>query len=522
MQVLRLRFMWAALFAALTVGAATPGFAQAADDDDDILVAEDEDEGSDAAAANFRKVGLVPLVPIAGASAPLAGQVTDKLKRELGDNNLNVKILPLKAAGQHGAAPTSDPKAEKALGRAERAQTKGRAALKKLRFGPAVKLLKGAVTRYERAASLLENFDGLFAAYTGLAEAAARQGDDAQATAWLEQMSAVNPEHELDVRVFPPNFINAHRKVRAALLDGERGSIVVDASGAGADVFVDGRNVGKAPVTITALPAGRHFVRVVQKDVGLMGAVVDITAGASETVSPGFVQSDSAGPSAELAGNTLSPESATAIAAAARAAGVEVAVVGVVTKQDASVPAGLVLVRAEDGALAELPALAFDGDLLNLSIEALKISEGIGQAFEQERFAAKGASALLEGVNGAAVNEMRQFTMRYRLKTKRPRSVAFDDGEKRAVLAGGSGGGRRSSLLDDEEDTFGGSDDDEDTMGEADPDDITQAAWFYPAVIGGSIAGVVLIGGGVTAGLASAGVIDVSNRTGTDVSVTLP
>src|SRR5690606_12435487 len=142
-------------------------------------------------------------------------------------------------------------------------------ALDKLQFGRAEKAFTLAAQTYEAAAAVLDDVTPVIEAYVGLAEVYARQGDEEQAKRALASVSRLDPEFELDKAKYPPLFINTHQAVRATVMKEDKATVIVDATGAGAVVLVDGREVGEAPVKVMGLPPGPHFVRVAKDGAGV-------------------------------------------------------------------------------------------------------------------------------------------------------------------------------------------------------------------------------------------------------------
>lgn len=491
-----------------------------------------------APAARAYQVGLVPLVPLGGTSKTAADQVTAELLKQLDDGQqFGAAMLSVDVKGRASAAEIgSDKKSEQ--GAAELAR--GQELLKKLQFGKARKALEGALERFERGAAALTDPGVLTAAHVALAEVAARQGQDEGAEAQLTRAAAYNPELQLDKKAFPPQFIRSFVRMRDKVLKAGKGAIVVDASATGASVEIDGRAVGAAPVTVGGLPAGRHLVRALREGLPAWGAIVDVGSDKSVTVSPGFLSADGSGWMDDLQKNQLRPVAAAPVAAAARAAGLKGALVGVLTKGATSITVQLVLVDAATAKLAKLSTVTFQADLLDVSIETLKARESVEELYAADSppgsFASSPIDVLIDGATTAASAEMRTVTMRYDVKVSREREgsrliggdkapVAEEDGDEadddsRSVLSAGKSGKRKR--LEDEDDPYldsrrGGA-------SSVDPDaPVTQQPWFMPVVIGGGAVAVVVLGGATVVSLVALKVLpDPRPAGGGTVTVNLP
>jgi hypothetical protein len=513
-------------------GGSTGADAAAPRDDDDIL---SPSPGKDGAAPGTEKVerkarafqvGVAALVPLGDAGKPLADQVTAGVTRELDESSV-FEAVPF--AIDVGARPTGDDTtARAAREQGEKALAQGRKLLDKLQLGKARQAFGEALAQLEKAAAVLEGPKLLADATLGLAEVAARQDQEGEVAARLAALVALDPELELDKKRYPPLFIATHGKMKKQVLEQKRGVLVVDATGAGAAVEVDGRATAAAPLRVTNVPPGRHLVRCLRDGLPPFGVIVEVGAGEEATLSPGFFAKDAAGWLDELAQNRLSPANTRSLAAAAKSKGLKAVVVGVVTRTSTHVPTQLMLIDAATGAAAKLPAMAIQGDLLDVSIETLKARERVEEIYGDAAATKKaltldGATALLDGHKGSA-GSVSEVALRYDVKLPTERSgsrvvgAESDDGE-RAVLSAGKSG--RRARLDDEEDPYAPAV----TSGPTDDPEapITSKPWFWPTVIGGGVGAAALLGGGTVAALIGLKVIPDPRPAGAgEVRVTLP
>jgi len=488
--------------------AAAPGFAQ---EDDDILAPAEPAEVKKPVAQKAR-VGFVALVPVGEASRPLADQVGEGLLKELAEGDFAIETLELAAAAE--GASTEDKGAEKNLAKANALLAKGRKYLATLSFGRAEATFKKAEIGFASAAPVLEDVDPLVETYLGLAETYARQALDDQAAVALKNAARLNPEKTLDPAKYPPQFIRSFGEVRSELLKGETGAIFVDGTGRGGTVFVDGRKIGPAPVKITRLPVGPHLVRVYAEGVGRYGEMVEVLDGEDAKVSPGWAKIDAVSPLDLLADNRFDDSAAAEIARVAKERGLIGAIVGVVAKGNATVPSALIYVDAASGKVRHVDVLKFDGDLLNMSIEALKAREEISKSIQKKKFSVVDDEPLIASVASTGEVKLPEVAMRYEVGAQmstatrsdtRRRALGGDnggdddDGEGRKVL--GSGKKKTLSLKDANRDPLAGP-----THREVLTESDTPAGggifanpwvWTSVAVGGAVIVGVVAVGGGV-------------------------
>lgn len=517
--------------------------APAASEDDDILAPLPTDKDrKDAPAAEVKpkafKLGVVALIPLGDAGKPLADEVTKGLVKQLGESAA-FEALPLAVDVKSGSGPALDEGAAKeALASGTATLEKGHAFLKKLQFGKAKKAFELSLEQLEKAAPALADPQPLIDARLGLAEVAARQGQESETEIQLAYAAVLNPELELDKKKYPPQFVRTHQKMRDKALKAERATIVVDATGAGAAVEVDGRVTAGAPVKVTEVPQGRHLVRALREGLPGFGTIVEVKPGESVTVSPGFIATDGKSYIDDLQNNRLSPDAARAVADAAKAAGHKAAVVGVVSKTSTSVMVQLALVDAGSGGFTRLPPVTYQGDLLDISIETLKAREPIEAIYTAEKpdpsaFGSAPLATLLEGAKAGSAVETATVALRYDVRAPRQRASSrlvtgdskpdedeLSDDDERKVLSAGKSGKRKR--LDDEEDPYAGRGNvTDEVLDEEAP--LTQQGWFWPTVLGGGAAAVVVLSSATLVGLVAAKVIpDPRPANGAQVTVTLP
>lgn len=535
----RCRLLLAALTATLL---SAPAAAQGAPtptpptNDDDILAPVDEagkPRASDPT-KKAKKVGFVNLVAVGDAQKPLADDVSTRMAKELNESSFGVLPLALPSATTAAAGPTDEEAAKAAVADGDAQLQKAEQLAEKKLFGKAIAGYQAAITAYEKGAGALPDVAPLLRAHAGLAEAWASTGKEQEAIAELRAIAVLDPEHELDKTRFPPQAIRTHQVGRDAMMAEPKGRVFVDESATGAEVFLDGRSVGAAPVRIADVPPGRHVVRAVRAGQGAYGAVVDVAGGAEQTLSPGFLKQGAKGPIDELMRNAFSADAARVVADAAKAAGLDAAIVGVVGKQGEGVPVGMILVDATTAGVVTLPRLDFQGDLLDLSIEMTSARDAIEPALAgKKKYAPAQSAAVLEGIAVGAGARVAEVAMRYEFtpapKERRSRVTGEVDEEEAAAVAAapaegsraieGGGSGRRASLRD-EESRFGDVQPRRDETG-AEEVALTEQGWFWPTVIGASAGGALLLVAGGVVGAVALG-FDPRPTGGAEISLVLP
>lgn len=511
---------FATLFVGALIALAAPR-ASAQTDDDDILAP--AEPTAPVAAPSTKKVGLVNLVAVGDASKPLAEQVTTRLQKELTDGKLEVTTLSLAPAGGAAVVDAGADAAQKAKVVAEKELAKGQKLLAQMQLGRAETAFQKAATELQTAGPALTDTALLVDTQLGLAEVFARQGMEDEANAALTVAATHHPELVLDTAKYPPQFIRSFQKLRDRVVAGDKGTLFVDETARGATITLGAKAVGTAPLRIGDVPAGVHLVRLELPGVGAVSSLVEVTAGLESTVSGGFFAKGGTSPEDVLAANQLDAESVRAIAEATKAAGLDIALAGVVGKKRSTVPVALVAVRPT-GEATRVPTLDFDGDLLNLAIETLKAKETV-LAHVAAPAAAYEPGVLLDGMKVGVV-EVAAITLRYELSSAGPSETRTDrktrvagaepDDDGRRIIEGGQSGRRRTLKKDDDRISTRAPRTELTTTEES--DSILTSPWLWVGV--GS--GTAVVVGAVATGAALAIWYFILPPTSAEVSVTLP
>lgn|GEM_PF-1655917 len=100
-----------------------------------------------------------------------------------------------------------------------------------------------------------------------------RQAKDA-----FRRLLLCNPRAELDPVVFPPNLGEVFRRVAAEVRRAPKGSLRIEPSPAGAELWVDGVAQGVAPARVAELVSGAHLVQLRRPGYRPYGAWVRVRA----------------------------------------------------------------------------------------------------------------------------------------------------------------------------------------------------------------------------------------------------
>jgi hypothetical protein len=100
----------------------------------------------------------------------------------------------------------------------------------------------------------------------------------AAAAALMERLIATEPRYVVDDVLYPPSVRNAFESVRRRTAARHKAQVLVTSGGRPASVFVNGRPMGAAPVTVL-LPPGRYRIGGASGDLRVPSAWVDVEAG---------------------------------------------------------------------------------------------------------------------------------------------------------------------------------------------------------------------------------------------------
>ena len=125
----------------------------------------------------------------------------------------------------------------------------------------AIPLLQMATQELEAGISATGTTDLLIEAWLVLGLAQTGMGEMGAANAAFREVVVMDPSRQLDPISYPPDVVEAYSAVRAEVMGEGTGKLALSTT-PGAEVFVDGRSVGVAPITVEDLPVGRHRIFV--------------------------------------------------------------------------------------------------------------------------------------------------------------------------------------------------------------------------------------------------------------------
>lgn len=243
-----------------------------------MLVALDLAAPSAAAQADGVSVAVVAV----GKDSPSEGQavVVGRIAKQGFERNPKYALLDTWRVLENGQTPAAAERRQ----RADAALARGRAALDALELSPALESLAEAVVGYEQALAAMSDIDALVSALALQGAAYALSGDTKNARRAFERVFVVDPGATLPSTGLPEEVTSLFEETRLRVGKAPTGTLTIYAAPPAAEVWIDGRFRGSAPLSVDNLPAGRHYVRVARDGYAAFGQPVEVKRRAEETV----------------------------------------------------------------------------------------------------------------------------------------------------------------------------------------------------------------------------------------------
>ncbi|MFO0725011.1 MAG: PEGA domain-containing protein [Myxococcota bacterium] len=320
-----------------------------------------------------------------GVQPELVEQTTVVVAQELGARGLTVSraddvaesATPTKPSKESGKnAPTGDAQAGD---KAQELINQSKAQMEDSNVAPAIDHLKKAVKLLSDNGDAVQDLRLLAEAYLQLGVAHFRDSDEDAADEALSQAVHFAPTRELSETDYPPIFIRVYNRVRYNVLKRPRAQIEVKAT-AGAQVFLDGRNLGKAPMMMNEVLPGAHWVRV--EKAGEPVQVKKLLVRSKNTILVEFdgAAAEPAGDEAvgvlgAIAKNSMDKAHLEQLRAAGKRAGASFVVFGSIFRTETAFEINTAILAVSDGSVGRLVPIAFDLDMLSAQIEVFKLAD---------------------------------------------------------------------------------------------------------------------------------------------------
>lgn len=319
-----------------------------------------------------------------GMPDDLGEQTTVVVTRELSAQGLNLiradDVGPAPSAPPpetNPDAPTGDPQAQ---AQAEKYVERAREAMDDGEFGKATKMLERAAKLVEQNGDAVPDLRTLAEIYLQAGVAYFRDGMEDEGDDMLNRAVHLDPERILDAADYPPIFVKVYERARFNVLRRPRGRVEVKAQ-PGASVLFDGRNLGKAPLVLTDVLPGEHWVRVERPGEAVQVKKIRVRGDKTLDVEFSGAGDDEPAPAAAagvmgaIAGNKVGADDVAALAKAGKKAGADFVMFGGIYKTDTAYQIRTAFVAVGSGKVGRVTDIAFDLDMLSAEIEVFKLVE---------------------------------------------------------------------------------------------------------------------------------------------------
>jgi hypothetical protein len=329
-----------------------------------------------AAAQAEVKVAVVPFAPLTGDVPVKAGaKAAELLSSEL------------KNAGPLAVAELSvepNEAAQKSLQAARDAVTEAQGLEKRRRFGAAAASYRKAIAAYDAAAPLVTDVAELSDAHLALGTVLYLTGDDAGGAKELWNAISLTPARSFPGEATSALFASTVKKIRERVLGGDRGALQITSFPPGVGVSLDGQDLGRTPLTIKDVPAGKHLWRVLLPSAEPTGGVLTVVGNQKQKVAATLTSN---GPVSKLisalATNKLDDAAlalATQVSAGSQA---DLLVFGALMARGQDLVMESFVFAPAKKAFVRLPQKTFDSEMISAGMEIFKVAGEIAARTEE-------------------------------------------------------------------------------------------------------------------------------------------
>lgn len=317
------------------------------------------------------KIAVVPFAPLTGDVPVRAG---GKAAMLLAGELKNVgEVTPVELPLE------SDEKAAKALQDARDAVTAAQKLETRRKFGAAAAAYRQALAHYEAAAALIADVNEVSDAHVALAIVHYLTGDDETGEKELSNAIALTPKRTFAGEETSKLFAATVARVREKLLASPTATLQVESIPAGAQVLVDGREMGRTPLTLKAIPPGKHLWRVLLPTSEPEGGLVLLSPSEHVTAKAELNGSSPVTKlNAVLASNSLSPAVAEIAKEVAASVEADLVAFGALLGRGDDLVLESFLYSPAQNLIARLPQKSFDSELISAGMELYNVAGEIG------------------------------------------------------------------------------------------------------------------------------------------------
>lgn len=312
------------------------------------------------------RIGVLPFAPLSGDVPAGAGDKGAEILQKALKTQSEFEVVPRQDTAVAAGAPL--------LSQARQKLAEARAAVAAHRGSVAATAYRAALSADALAVATLDSFDEVIDANAELGTLLYRMGQDDEGQRAIFEALRLAAGQPLKVLAGSPTFAATAEALQKRVAQLGKGSVRVESTPTGADVYVDGQAAGKAPVLLRDLPAGRHYLRALLPSGDTWGAVVEVAPKSEPHLR---AQSGAAGPSGEVGGqlaeNNLQPSVLAALKKAAAEQKVAFLVLGALHRTLNGLALDPFLYDQARGKVTRLKRVAFDAELLEAGLQMDKV-----------------------------------------------------------------------------------------------------------------------------------------------------
>lgn len=304
-----------------------------------------------------------------------------------------VEASPAPSPSQAASASSEPTGPHPDLVKADKTAATGIAHARAGRHERALTTLMTARGQYEKRMAELETFESYVDVLAWIAASFVNGGFSEESGPAIQQLLAVAPNFVADGAVFGARAAAAIEAGKGRIRPA--GTLTIAADPATADIYLDGRLVGRGTAEVTDLARGQHFIRVAGASLLPAARKINFQKTASTKLAakarPGTAVAAAPGPAATPAvartldwyarnGEFHRPEFLTLARDEARRNLADFVLFGYVGRADSSYHLGLFLFDARAGRVAAMDPALIDNELANLQVTLLEQESKVARA----------------------------------------------------------------------------------------------------------------------------------------------
>lgn len=278
-----------------------------------------------------------------------------------------------------GVADKNEPNAE-ALAAARKAIKEAQDLRSKRKFRLAAEGLEKALGDYKANAGAVTDIGEVVDGYALLSAVQYNTGHDEEGLKSLNTALGLAPDRDLPLAQTSALFSRLVADQRKVIKSSPKGTLMFESTPSGGAVSVDGVGLGNTPLSITEVPPGLHYFKVLLANGETVGGTAEVQAGKQAKVT---ATSSSKDPEsrilAALAQNKLDTDLLNAAKEQAALAQADFLVFGALSKEGRGLTLDSFLFAAAGNEIRRLPRTQFDTELLSAGVEFYNLAGALAK-----------------------------------------------------------------------------------------------------------------------------------------------